>query len=82
MNMDLANGRRDKDPMRDYHHNKVIKKLFSDAKKAAFVKIQNDPEVRRLREEKIKRDMDSRKSLYETTNRNIKEKQIRNLLQN
>ena len=82
MNMDLANGRRDKDPMRDYHHNQVIKKLFSDAKKAAFVKIQNDPEVRRLREEKIKRDMDSRKSLYETTNRNIKETQIRNLLQN
>ena len=74
--------REGEDPMKAYRHNKIIKRLFDKARRNAFAKTQTHPEVRKLKGEKIKRDLEARKILNQTTNRNIKETQIRNLLQN
>ena len=82
MNADLRSFKHHIDPMKAYHHNKMIKRLFDVARKNAYAKIQNHPEVRKLRGEKLKRDLEARKILNQTTNRDIKETQIRNLLQN
>ena len=82
MNADLRANRRHIDPMKTYHHNKMIKRLFDKARENAFAKIQTHPEVRKLIQEKIKRDLEARKILNQTTNRNVKETQIRTLLQN
>ena len=82
MNADLLANKRHIDPMKAYHHNKIIKSLFDKARRNAFAKIQTHPEVRKLIQEKIKRDLEARKILNQTTNRNVKETQIRNLLQN
>jgi hypothetical protein len=82
MNADLRAGRRDIDPMRAYYHNRMIKRLFDDAKRQAFAEIQNDPEVRKLRGEKIKRDLTARQRLNETTNREIQQIQKIRQLQN
>ena len=82
MNADLRAGRREIDPMKAYHHNKMIKRLFDKAKKQAFAEIQNDPEVRKLKGEKIKRDITERQRLNETTNRQIQQIQKIRQLQN
>ena len=82
MNADLRAGRREIDPMKAYHHNKMIKNLFDKAKKQAFAEIQNDPEVRKLKGEKIKRDLTERQRLNETTNRQIQQIQKIRQLQN
>jgi hypothetical protein len=82
MNADLRAGRRDIDPMRAYYHNRMIKRLFDDAKRQAFAEIQNDPEVRKLKGEKIKRDLTARQRLNETTNREIQQIQKIRQLQN
>ena len=82
MNADLRSLKYHIDPMKAYYHNKMIKNLFDNARRNAFAKIQTHPEVRKLIQEKIKRDLEGREILNQTTNRRVKETQIRNLLQN
>jgi len=51
MNFDRNNGLRSNDPMKYYYHNLVIADIFKKAKKKAWSKIQNDPEVLQLIQE-------------------------------
>ena len=51
MERDRNSGFYGKDPM-DYHHNRVIHRLFNDAKKRAWASISQDPKVQMLIENK------------------------------
>lgn len=57
MNADIKAGRRDQDPMKSYHHNKLIRDLFNRARKKAWAEVLLDPEAQRLKDqqEDIKR---------------------------
>ena len=48
MESDLKAGRREIDPMKAYNHNKVIKRLFTTAKRRAWASLRNDPDVQAL----------------------------------
>ena len=54
MNYKRNNGERDLDP-KDFQHNKILSKLFNDAKIKAWASIQNDPEVQKLLAEETDR---------------------------
>ena len=60
---DMRNGNRDEDPMKAYHHNKVIRKLFARAKNIAWAKMRRDSEVQRLIEEDDKRKARTKRQL-------------------
>jgi hypothetical protein len=48
MEADLKAGRREIDPMKAYNHNKVIRHLFTTAKKRAWATLRNDPDVQTM----------------------------------
>ena len=80
MNYDTWNGNRLRDPMKAYVHNFEIKRLFERAKRKAFNKIRNHPEVIRLMETKNNRRIDNLKTLKQTGNyRATKIENIQNL---
>jgi len=66
MEADTWNGNRALDPMKAYYHTDIIKKLFDSAKKKAWSKIKNTPEVKQLLRESKERVIDNRKSNKET----------------
>ena len=79
MEADIWNGNRARDPMKAYYHNDIIKSLFDKAKKKAWSKIKNEPEVIQLTKESKNRMIDNLKSNKETRNYKKQEK-INNLL--
>ena len=66
MEADTWNGNRALDPMKAYYHTDIIKKLFDSAKKKAWAKIKNTPEVKQLLRESKERVIDNRKSNKQT----------------
>jgi len=66
MEADTWNGNRALDPMKAYYHTDIIKRLFDNAKKKAWSKIKNTPEVKQLLRESKERVMDNRKSNKQT----------------
>ena len=80
MEADTWNGNKARDPMKAYYHNDVIKALFDRAKKKAWSKIKNEPEVIQLTKESKDRMIDNLASNKET--RNYKEQEKINLLLN
>ena len=66
MEADTWNGNRARDPMKAYYHNDIIKKLFDSAKKKAWAKIKNTPEVKQLLRESKERVIDNRESNKQT----------------
>ena len=80
MEADTWNGNRERDPMKAYYHNDIIKALFDRAKKKAWSKIKNEPEVLQLLRESKDRKIDNISSNKKT--RNYKQEQIDVLLNN
>ena len=80
MEADTWNGNKARDPMKAYYHNDVIKALFDRAKKKAWSKIKNEPEVIQLTKESKDRMIDNLASNKET--RNYKKQEKINLLLN
>ena len=80
MEADTWNGNRERDPMKAYYHNDIIKALFDRAKKKAWSKIKNEPEVLQLLRESKDRKIDNISSNKKT--RNYKKEQIDVLLNN
>ena len=80
MEADTWNGNRERDPMKAYYHNDIIKSLFDKAKKKAWSKIKNEPEVLQLLAESKARKIDNLASNKKT--RNYKQEQIEVLLNN
>ena len=66
MEADTWNGNKALDPMKAYYHTDIIKRLFDNAKKKAWSKIKNTPEVKQLLRESKERVMDNRKSNKQT----------------
>ena len=75
MMFDMNNGNRGRDPMKAYVHNAEIKRIFQIAKRKAFNKIRNHPEVKQLIKERDNRRIDNLKSLKKTGNYRIKNKE-------
>ena len=67
MQGDLAAGRREMDPRTAYLHNQAIHQLFTDARRAAWATLLNDPEVLELIEEQRRLDAQNYRSLVETS---------------
>ena len=62
MEFDLRTGNRDLDPMKAYHHNKLIRALFRKARLKAWAQMKNDSEVQRLiAEENARKALQKRK---------------------
>ena len=80
MEADTWNGNRKRDPMKAYYHNDIIKALFDRAKKKAWSKIKDKPEVLQLLRESKDRKIDNISSNKKT--RNYKQEQIDVLLNN
>ena len=80
MEADTWNGNRERDPMKAYYHNDIIKALFDRAKKNAWRKIKDKPEVLQLLAESKGRKIDNLASNKKT--RNYKQEQIDVLLNN
>ena len=80
MEADTWNGNRERDPMKAYYHNDIIKALFDRAKKKAWSKIKDKPEVLQLLRESKDRKIDNISSNKKT--RNYKQEQIDVLLNN
>ena len=80
MEADTWNGNRERDPMKAYYHNDIIKALFDRAKKKAWSKIKDKPEVLQLLAESKGRKIDNLSSNKKT--RNYKQEQIDVLLNN
>ena len=78
MEADTWNGNRVRDPMKAYYHNDIIAALFDRAKKKAWSKIKNEPEVLLLLKESKNRKIDNLQSNKKT--RNYKKEQIDVLL--
>ena len=67
MQADLKAGRREMDPMKAYLHNKLIRKLFRDAKMKAWAKMKKDGQIQALREEDRRLKIQNKKSLRKTS---------------
>ena len=78
MEADTWNGNRERDPMKAYYHNDMIKALFDRAKKNAWRKIKDKPEVIRLLAESKNRKIDNLASNKKT--RNYQKEQLDALL--
>ena len=81
MEADTWNGNRQRDPMKAYYHNDIIKALFDRAKKKAWSKIKDDPEVIQLMKESKERKVDNLASNKKTRNFTREEK-VQNILNN
>ncbi len=53
MRHDLQVGNHSLDPMKAYRHNRVIKALFDNAKKIAWARLRNHPDIIKLQNEKL-----------------------------
>ena len=53
MQVDLNAGRRELDPMKSYLHNKLIRRIFSKARKKAWAQMKNDSGVRQLMRQEL-----------------------------
>lgn len=53
MQADLNAGRRELDPMKSYLHNKLIRRIFSKARKRAWAQMKNDSGVRQLMRQEL-----------------------------
>ena len=78
MEADTWNGNRERNPMEAYYHNDMIKALFDRAKKNAWRKIKDKPEVIRLLAESKNRKIDNLTSNKKT--RNYQKEQLDALL--
>ena len=67
MQGDLAAGRREMDPRTAYLHNQAIHQLFTDARRAAWATLLNDPEVLELIQEQRRLDAQNYRSLVKTS---------------
>ena len=68
MHIDRNSGRREMDPMTAYVHNKVIARLFNNARKKAWAQIKNDPEAQLLYAEDKRLNVQNIKSYNRTSN--------------
>ena len=66
MQEDLRMGLRDKDPMKSYYHNRVIKKIFTKARKIAWAKLKKNDEIKELIETERSRKLAEKQSLRKT----------------
>jgi hypothetical protein len=66
MNRDLRSGNRHLDPMKAYHHNKVIRSLFRKARLKAWAQMKQNSEVQRLIEEDNQRKAQTNRKLKKT----------------
>ena len=66
MNDDLRNGKREMEPMKAYMHNTLIKNRFETARKKAWAKIRNYPEVEELYQERSRKRADIFRTRRET----------------
>ena len=66
MNRDLRSGNRHLDPMKAYHHNKVIRSLFHKARLKAWAQMKQNSEVQRLIEEDNQRKAQTNRKLKKT----------------
>jgi len=68
MNIDRNSGKREMDPMTAYVHNKVIARLFNNARAKAWAQIKNDPEAQLLYAEDKRLNVQNIKSYNRTSN--------------
>ena len=66
MHRDRNSGRREMNPMTAYLHNKLIARLFVDARAKAWAQIKNDPEAQQLYAENRRLDIQNNRSFNET----------------
>ena len=66
MQADQQAGRYEIDPMKAYYHNKRIAQIFDEARKIAWNMVQNDPDIRKLIDEKMRRDQQNITKLNKT----------------
>ena len=66
MQADIKAGRRDLDPGKSYHHNKVIANLFNKARRRAWAKMTQQSEVQTLMQEQQDRERRQRLKLKKT----------------
>lgn len=66
MQADQQAGRYEIDPMKAYYHNKRIAQIFDEARKIAWQRVQNDPDIRKLIDEKMRRDQQNITKLNKT----------------
>ena len=71
MEADLKAGRRERDPMKAYNHNRVIKRLFQTAMRKAWASLRDDPEVQILIQERKVMQAANNRSLFETRSNQI-----------
>ncbi len=67
MQKDLRSGLRDKDPMKSYYHTKKIQQIFTRARRKAWALMQQDAEVRAIREEEKQLKLEERRTLKTTS---------------
>ena len=68
MHRDRNSGKREMNPMTAYVHNKLIARLFVDARAKAWAQIKNDPEAQQLYAEKRRLTIQNNRSFNETAN--------------
>jgi len=66
MHRDRNSGRREMNPMTAYLHNKLIARMFADARSIAWAQIRNDPEAQELYAEKRRLTIQNNKSFRDT----------------
>lgn len=71
MKKDIKNGDFNKDPMKSYYHNRVIRATFKDFRQKAWAAIRDLPEVQYLLAERRTRTKSERSTLKGTTPNNI-----------
>ena len=68
MNKDKREGKFELDPMKAYHHNKLIKRLMRQARLRAWASIKDNSDVKELTGEHRQHKIDTYKKLQETRN--------------
>jgi hypothetical protein len=67
MNQDLEQGKKEIDPTAAYVHNRLIRNLFSSARREAWASIQDDPKVKELVTESTRLKTQNLQTLNQTT---------------
>ena len=68
MYKDIKSGRRGDFDVRDYYHNRVIERIFYKARRFAWAKISQQPNVRKLILEQREQELAQNKKRFETAN--------------
>ena len=66
MNQDLREGRREREPMKAYHHNKKIRKIFNDARMRAWAKMKQNSEVQAELNRQRQLEIENKRTLKQT----------------